>query len=98
MPVAGRLADVRAESTVDRAVSVSPGYTGWWNEQASTPRKGPPASLRSSTDSPTTVHRTNIGLTTTPGWSCALANSALTYIGFQLHIAVVNSAASPSLM
>jgi AcrR family transcriptional regulator len=65
---------------------------------SSMPTNIPPASLRSSTDRPTATQQTSIGLTTTPGWPCALAYSALSCIGFQKHSPVENMTLSVSVI
>src|ERR1700683_1196353 len=98
MPKPGLLFDGRAATTFDEAVNVSPGWTDRWKLQSSRPRNGPPASLRSSTERPTTVHSTSIGLTTTSRWPWARAYSALRCIGFQLQVAVEKSELSPSVI
>ena len=98
IPVSARLADNRISSTTDWAVIVSPGYTGAWKVHSLTPRNGPPPSLRSSTDIPTTVQSMSIGLTTTSRCPCARAYSTFRCIGFQLHVAVENITLSDSVM
>src|SRR5206468_8077428 len=57
---------IRLETHTLFAYSVSPGYTALRNTRLSMPRNGPPASLRSSTERPTTVLKASSGLTATP--------------------------------
>src|SRR5688572_17523872 len=88
MPIPGLLVDKRMAMTRDLAVRVSPGYIGRANVHWSTPRNGPPRSLRSSTDSATAVLRMSIGLTTTSGCPWDRAYSELRCRGNHAHVAV----------